>query len=115
VFIRDTKDGSYNYIWRVVALPGDTIETAGASLAINGRPVMREQVHEQPDVTIFREHAGEAMYEIAITQSPDDVPPDTSVTVPPDHFFVMGDNRLDAVDSRYFGPIPLGAIIGRKL
>jgi signal peptidase I len=115
VFTHDTKDGRYNFIWRVVGLPGDAIEAAGASLVINGRPVVREQVRQQHDTTIFREHAGEAAYEVAISQSPGEVPPDASVVVPPDHFFVLGDNRLEALDSRYLGPIPFAAIIGRKL
>jgi signal peptidase I len=115
VFIRGTKEGSYSYIWRVVGLPGDAIETAGASLAINGRPVEREQVRKQDDTTIFREHAGEAAYDIAVSQSPAAVPPDVSMVVPPDHFFVLGDNRLHAVDSRSFGAVPFGDIIGRKL
>jgi signal peptidase I len=115
VFVLDTERGSYTYIWRVVGLPGDAISAAGASLVINGQPVAREQVRQQDDTTIFREHAGDATYEIAISQSPPVTPADVSVVVPPDHFFVMGDNRLNAADSRSFGSIPFAAIIGRKL
>jgi len=116
VFTHDPDRRRYTYIWRVVGLPGETIETAGALLVINGQPVARERVREEHGMVIFRERVGEATYEVAIRQSPPDPPPpDTSVTVPPDHFFVMGDNRHNAFDSRYFGPIPFGAIIGRKL
>src|SRR5262249_36234617 len=107
--------GRYNFIWRVVGLPGDTIEAAGASLVINGQPVVRDLLRQEQDMTIFRERAGEASYEVAISQSPHDLPPDTSVVVPPDHFFVLGDNRFNALDSRYSGPVPFQTIIGRKL
>lgn len=115
VFTRDQSGGRYIYIWRVVGLPGDTIEAAGASLVINGRPVVRERIREEQGTVIFRERLDEAAYEIAISQSPREPPPDASVIVPSDHFFVLGDNRLNAVDSRFFGSIPFGAIIGRKL
>jgi signal peptidase I len=119
VFSRDTNAGRFNFIWRVVGLPGDTVEAAGASLVINGHPVVQEQVRQQDGMTIFREHAGEAVYEIAAVQNEnkvgDKTPPAAAVAVPPDHFFVLGDNRLEATDSRYLGFVPFAAIIGRKL
>jgi signal peptidase I len=58
---------------------------------------------------------GDVTYEVAFDPWPKSPPPDASVTVPPDRFFVMGDNRLKAVDSRYFGPIAVSSIIGKKL
>jgi signal peptidase I len=129
VFTRETDAGRFNFIWRVVGLPGDTVEAVGASLAINGRPVAQEQVRQQDGMTIFLEHAGDAVYEIAVSRSPgeakekdpndgkdkDEAPPHYTVAVPPDHFVVLGDNRLEATDSRYHGLVPFAAIIGRKL
>ncbi len=121
VFTRDIDAGRFNFIWRVVGLPGDTVEVSGASLVINGHPVVQEQVRQQDGMTIFREHAGDAVYEIAVSQPPDldkdkdKTVPGYAVTVPPDHFVVLGDNRLEATDSRYHGLVPFAAIIGRKL
>jgi signal peptidase I len=115
VFTRDTDAGRYVYIWRVIGLPGDTIEAAGERLVINGQPIARERLREEQGLGIFRERVWQASYEVAISHSPRDLPPPASLTVPPDQFFVMGDNRFNAVDSRYFGPIPFDAIIGRKL
>jgi signal peptidase I len=121
VFTRDIDAGRFNFIWRVVGLPGDTVEVSGASLVINGHPVLQEQVRQQDGMTIFREHAGDAVYEIAVSPSQDQEkdkdkdPPRYAVTVPPDHFVVLGDNRLEATDSRYQGLVPFAAIIGRKL
>jgi len=115
VFTREENGERYNFIWRVVALPGDTVEASGESLAINGKPVSRQRIRESDAKTVFREQIGDASYEVAYESSPSSPPPGVSITVPVDHFFVMGDNRFDARDSRYFGPIPFKSIVGKKL
>ena len=115
VFVREQNGQRYNYIWRVVALPGDKVEASGESLVINGRQVQRERIGDSDGKTIFREHIGDVSYQIAIDPSSPNHPPDTSVTVLPDEFFVMGDNRFNAFDSRNFGPISFNSIIGKKL
>ncbi len=115
VFVREENGQRYNYIWRVIALPGEKVETSGESLAINGRAAERREVREKDGETVFQEQIGDALYEIAVGPSPSPRPPDVSLTVPADQFFVMGDNRFAARDSRYFGPIPFTSIIGKKL
>lgn len=115
VFVREQDGRSYNYIWRVIALPGEKVEASGESLTINGQTVQRQRINETDGKSIFQEHIGDASYKIAIDPSESNRPPDSSVTVPPDQFFVMGDNRFHAVDSRYFGPISFSSIIGKKL
>jgi signal peptidase I len=115
VFVREENGQLYNYIWRVVALPGEKVETYGESLIINGKAVQRQHVREADGAKIFREQIDDASYEVAFDQSPTQQPPDISITIPDDHFFVMGDNRFNARDSRYFGPIPFTSIIGKKL
>ena len=115
VFVREENGQRYNYIWRVVALPGEKVEASGESLTINGQAVQRQRVREAAGKTVFREQIGDASYEVAFAPSPLYPPPDVSVTVPSDQFFVMGDNRFDARDSRYFGPISFSSIIGKKL
>jgi signal peptidase I len=115
VFVSNEGGKSYVYIWRVIGLPGDTILTSGESLIINGQTVARERAREEPGAIVYREQAGDVEFEIAFSRSPEHPPPEASMTVPAEHFFVMGDNRFDAVDSRYLGPIAFSAIIGRKL
>jgi signal peptidase I len=115
IFPRVEDGRNYVYVWRVVALPGETVVTSGDSLTINGKPVTREHLRDADGKTIFREQNGDASYEIAIETSPASPEPDVSLTVPPDQVFVMGDNRLDARDSRYLGPIPVSSIIGKKM
>jgi len=115
VFVREQNGQRYNFIWRVIGLPGEKVETSGESLIIDGQAVQREQIREADGKTVFREQIGDTSYEIAFDQSPTSQPPNVSVMIPADHFFVMGDNRLDARDSRYFGPVPFNSIIGKKL
>ena len=114
VFEREEDGQRYNYIWRVVALPGESVQTSGESLTINGQPAQRKLVREAEGARIFREQIGDAAYEIAFGPPPDDLL-EISLTVPADHFFVMGDNRFHARDSREFGPIPFSSIRGKKL
>jgi len=115
VFVREEKGNRYNYIWRVVALPGDKVQTKGNTLLINGKATQRERVREADGMSIYREHIGDASYEVAFDRSPEQQPPDVTMIVPSYHFFVMGDNRCNAYDSRYLGPVPFSTIIGRKL
>jgi signal peptidase I len=115
VFVREQNGRRYNYIWRVIGLPRDKVETSGESLMINGQPAARERLADADGKSVFREQLGGVSYEIAFDPSAKERPPDVSVIVPSDHVFVMGDNRFNAFDSRRFGPIPFSSIIGKKL
>jgi signal peptidase I len=115
VFTRDENGEHYNYIWRVIALPGESVVASGESLTVNGRAVQRQHLREADGKSVYREQIGAVSFDIALEASPRYTPPDVSITVPPDHFFVMGDNRSAARDSRYFGPIPFDSIVGKKL
>lgn len=115
VFLREQNGQRYNYIWRVIGLPGDKVQTSGESLVINGRPAAREQLANSHGKSLFREKIGNLSYDIAFDPLAMERPPDVSVTVPADHVFVMGDNRFNAFDSRRFGPIPFSSIIGKRL
>jgi signal peptidase I len=82
----ETKD----LIKRVIGLPGETVESRDGHILINGK-VLNEP-YLGPDVTTG--------------------PVDKTV-VAPGHYWVMGDNRPNSRDSRFFGTIPKSLIIGR--
>ena len=84
-----------NFIKRVVAGPGDRVAVRNGHVILNG--VSQEEK--------------EADYITPCSQGDDcDFP--TEITVPPDHWFMMGDNRGASDDSRYWGPVPKEWIIG---
>jgi signal peptidase I len=93
-----------DFIKRVIGLPGDTVELRNKKVYINGEPVDEPYVHflepasESQEVTSFdvRERYG-------------------PVQVPANQYFVMGDNRDNSQDSRYWGFLPRDYIKGRAL
>jgi signal peptidase I len=86
------EDDIEDLIKRVIGLPGDTIQTVDGVIHINGKPLPEPYLPEG-------------------TRS--DSPPVQKQVVPKDHYFVMGDNRGNSQDSRFFGPITGKLIVGR--
>ena len=80
---------------RVIALPGQTIYSSGDSIYVNGRRLAEPYLpHDDP--------LGPP---IASRQHP--------YRVPPGEFYLLGDNRADSCDSRYWGPVTGSSIIGK--
>lgn len=77
-------------IKRVVGLPGDVVEGQNGRVLVNGEPL------------------DESYLDDGVTTGDFD-----AIEVPADHLFMMGDNRGDSRDSRFFGPIPEDSVVGR--
>jgi signal peptidase I len=93
---------------RVVAVPGDVVEVAAGRLAIGGAPVpVRAEGHGLIEDNGSHVHALGVQY----GGGPDFGP----VTVPADHFLVLGDNRGNSRDGRFFGWVSRDAILGRAM
>ena len=92
VFESPPNEGSQtkDLIKRVIGLPGETVESRDGHILINGR-VLNEP-YLGPDVVTG---------------------PVERIIVAPGHYWVMGDNRPNSRDSRFFGTIPKSLIIGR--
>lgn len=98
---------------RIIGIPGDKVRLLGTSLWINGEKLNHTVVKTTSDGTIFSEGRYQVFY---FSKPADPTAHDlTTVTVPADHFFVLGDHRDDALDSRTLGCIPFSSIQGRAM
>jgi signal peptidase I len=110
VVFRSPADGK-RLVKRVVGIPGDTIELRSDRLFINGVPATYERGSTDDDV--FTENAAGNSHPVLFNFAKPALRSFGPVVVPVDHYFVMGDNRDESFDSRYFGCVSRNAIIGQ--
>jgi signal peptidase I len=89
------EESSQNFIKRIVAGPGDTLSIREGHPVVNG-------VEKKDEPYIEPCEPGEQICNLP-----------EKITIPPDSYFMMGDNRGHSDDSRYWGPVPRAWIIGK--
>ena len=92
------EDPTRDFIKRTIGLPGETIELRQSRVFIDGQPI------EEPYLDLMRP-GGKVAADIRGEFGPR--------IVPEGHLFMMGDNRGDSQDSRYWGPLPIEYVKGR--
>ncbi len=107
VVFRFPEDPRRDFLKRVVGLPGETVAIRDKRVTIDGRPL------DEP----YAFHADDTVWpdDPAIAEAHrrrDQLPP---LRVPAEAYFVLGDNRDDSSDSRFWGPVPADHIEGRPL
>ncbi len=109
VFTGPAATGYQVLLKRVIGLPGDLLEITDGVLYVNGvaddvggvKNASGETPSTEPAYGQLEEHPEWSL----------DVP----YTVPDDHYFLLGDNRSDSFDSRFWGPMPRASIIGKAI
>ncbi len=96
VVLRYPNDQKQYFIKRIIGLPGETIEIAGGQIKIFN------DAHPNGEVLDERAYLDQEF--TATTRT---------VTLKPNEFYVLGDNRVASLDSRYFGPVVRDLIVGR--
>jgi len=108
VVFKFPEDPARDFIKRVIGLPGETVEIRGKQVYIDNEPLEEPYVHflEPPRSRDHPEYGlrGEARR--------DDWGPEV---VPEGHLFVLGDNRDNSRDSRFWGYLPIDQVKGRAL
>ena len=122
VICRSPADGT-RLVKRVVAVPGDEIAMRQGRLILNGRPVAYEAADADrwrealgsggEDLVFLTEHLPGHPHVVALTRGRANARDFGPVTVPAGRYFMMGDNRDQSADSRYFGFVPRGDVAGR--
>lgn len=122
---RYPSDPSVNYIKRVVGLPGDKVRyTSDKRLLVNDQPVAEQLLGEVPgtlgSAVLYREKLGEVEHLIRKEMRRYRIEPNREWTVPVGHYFMMGDNRDNSNDSRYWNdpkiaPELLGMVPDRNI
>ena len=117
------SDSSTVFIKRLIGLPGDRIQMLDGVLYLNDKPVPKVRVADfveiNPDgyehhVAQYRETLPDGKSYLVLDAIADGPSDNTEVyVVPPGHYFMMGDNRDNSFDSRYFGTVAREQIVGR--
>src|SRR5215813_4702176 len=125
VVFRSPKDPTVDFVKRVVGLPGDRIQMINGLLHINGTPVKREQIDDFVDtedgktvrVKRWRETLPNGVSHETLDLMDNGYYDNTpEFVVPAGHYFMIGDNRDNSVDSRamnQLGYVPFENLIGR--
>lgn len=120
VVFRFPKDPSVDYIKRVIGVPGDKVAYYQKKLYINDQPINQVSLGEyqgvkeddSPDyIEHLRENLTPVEHSILINQGQESI--ETVYVVPEGHYFVMGDNRDNSNDSRYWGTVPEANLVGK--
>lgn len=105
-----------NFIKRVIGLPGDVVLYKDKRLSVNGNPVPEEFVaqlsDEQSTYRLYNEGEG---YQVRKELYSHDFRAEGEWVIPEGMYFVMGDNRDRSNDSRYWGYVPEGNIVGKAV
>ncbi len=120
VVVRNPDGGSIPFVKRLIGLPGDVLELKNEVLTVNGKAM---PIHFLPEI---RADDGETILigteELSGRPHPVRVLPDRPafrnfgpITVPEGEVFVMGDNRDESRDARFFGTRPVSDLLGRAV
>ncbi|MEX2523876.1 MAG: signal peptidase I [Gammaproteobacteria bacterium] len=122
VVFRYPEDPSIPYIKRIIGVPGDHLAYRNKTVYINGVRMQQEGIGKfygsgsgfvHNGLSRRKEILGEQAHDILV--NPGSPSLEVEATVPPEHYFVLGDNRDNSRDSRYWGFVPDENLVGQAV
>jgi signal peptidase I len=118
VFV-NPENRDVRFVKRVVGLPGDTVRVEGNDVYINGEKLKQRPIDDSGKISadadgqLVFESNGQATYQIRLAADEAKAATCPETKVPRGHCFVLGDDRGHSADSRRYGCVPLGDILGK--
>lgn len=119
IVFRYPVDIQQTFVKRCIGVPGDRLRLVNKQLVLNGKTVFEPYVYHKTEyIDSYRDnfpgepnvHVADAAQDMLLNHVQNG-----EVVVPPGYVFAMGDNRDSSLDSRYWGFVPRGNIIGKPL
>ena len=128
VVFKYPRDPSVDYIKRVIGLPGDTVQVRDGQLYVNGKEVPRQPIGDyvtddegihmvlreyRENLPNNRDQPGGVVHDILKATDAGEANNTPLYSVPKSELFVMGDNRDNSADSRFWGDVPAVNLVGK--
>ncbi|REL27480.1 signal peptidase I [Thalassotalea euphylliae] len=123
IVIFDSKAADERLVKRVIGLPGDTVAMQDNLVFINGHASSYQRVESPENVVGVNDYIEQVAspsepnnkkYVVRTSQHKQPFDSFNTVTVPKDHYLVLGDNRDNSADSRFIGFVPREEIVGKS-
>lgn len=107
------EDGKTNYIKRVIGVSGDIVTYKNKTLFINGIKVPEQHIATLPTLKLFEEKLGAVTHQLYEKRNTLNIEAEGEWLVPNNSYFMMGDNRDNSNDSRFWGFVPDHLVVGK--
>jgi signal peptidase I len=114
IVVFDSKTSDKKLVKRIIGIPGDIIELNNNVLSINGLKIAYKDISVSQLATDRIENLFGVKHFVRVKNNGSRLSSFKPVTVPPEHYLALGDNRDNSADSRVIGFIPRDEIVGRS-